>query len=212
MDVWSIKESNLDRFYERYGSPIGEGWTIIDIGAGLGDFTIFAAHGHPTNQVFGFEPFNESFELLKQNLRHNRIDNVQVFQMAVAGQSGQMALDLTGGEPLQIQSSGAATTIQAEGNRLLVESVSLDDLFARHKLERCDLLKLDCEGSEYQILFNASKAALRRIQRIIMEYHDDVVGYDHRQMRSFLESKGFAVKVYDNFVHKNLGYLYGQRA
>ena len=208
MDVWSIKETFLDRFYERYGGKIGEVWTIIDIGAGLGDFTVFAAHGHPTSQVFAFEPFQESFDLLKQNLRLNRVENVQAFQTAVAGQTGQMVLDLTSGEPLQIQSSGAHASQQPAGNKCLVESVSLAEVLESHGLKQCDLLKLDCEGAEYEILFNASEAALRRIQRIIMEYHDGVTEYDHRQMQSFLESKGFEVKVYTNFVHHDLGYLY----
>ena len=37
MDVWVIKETCLDRDYE-YGMVLQDNWTIIDIGAGLGDF------------------------------------------------------------------------------------------------------------------------------------------------------------------------------
>jgi len=33
MDIWIAKETYLDRFYERYGTPIGDGWAIIDVGA-----------------------------------------------------------------------------------------------------------------------------------------------------------------------------------
>jgi hypothetical protein len=36
MDVWSIKETFLDRFYEKYGFTIQPNWKIIDIGAGIG--------------------------------------------------------------------------------------------------------------------------------------------------------------------------------
>ncbi len=57
MDVWSVKETFIDRFYEKYGTAVGDSWTVIDIGGGLGEFTLFAAVGHPQNRVLAFEPF-----------------------------------------------------------------------------------------------------------------------------------------------------------
>ena len=47
MDVWSIKETFLDAFYTRYGVPIEDGWRVIDIGAGIGDFSVYAAYQKP---------------------------------------------------------------------------------------------------------------------------------------------------------------------
>src|SRR6188474_167601 len=41
MDVWSIKETFLDRFYEKYGFTIQPYWKIIDIGAGIGDYALY---------------------------------------------------------------------------------------------------------------------------------------------------------------------------
>src|SRR5512133_3299511 len=61
MDIWSVKEAFIDRFYEKYGCAVGEGWTVVDIGAGIGEFTLFAAAAHPGNRVLAFEPFAESF-------------------------------------------------------------------------------------------------------------------------------------------------------
>ena len=43
MDIWSVKETYLDRFYEKFGAKIQPGWTVVDIGGGIGDFSIFAA-------------------------------------------------------------------------------------------------------------------------------------------------------------------------
>ena len=48
-----------------------DGWTIIDIGAGLGDFTAYAAQRSPRGRVLAYEPFPESFALLQQNLKLN---------------------------------------------------------------------------------------------------------------------------------------------
>ena len=104
MDVWSIKETFLDRFYERYGFTIQPDWKIIDIGAGIGDYTLYAAMAQPNSKVFSFEPYPESFGLMQENVRLNGLTNVQVFDQAIGAISGQLILDLTSGEPLQFQS------------------------------------------------------------------------------------------------------------
>ncbi|NJN44129.1 MAG: FkbM family methyltransferase, partial [Anaerolineae bacterium] len=50
MDVWIIKETCLDQDYEKHGTAIDEGWTVIDVGAAAGDFAILTAHEHPTSR------------------------------------------------------------------------------------------------------------------------------------------------------------------
>jgi len=77
-------------------------------------------------------------------------------------------------------------------------------------LEYCDLLKLDCEGAEYPILMNAPQTVLRRIHRIIMEYHDRAGCYTHTDLETFLIANGFRVCTHPNFVHADLGYLYAE--
>jgi FkbM family methyltransferase len=209
MDIWSVKETFLDRFYEIYGSRVGDGWKIIDIGAGIGEFTVFAALGHPRNHIFAFEPFPESYNLLQENLRLNGAGNAQVFPEAIGSETGSLALDLSGGEPLQLQSH----QLEAQHiikNTLVVPCLSLADAFDRLKLEYCDLLKLDCEGAEYQILMEAPQTVLRRIHRIIMEYHDLEDGHTHTDLQAFLISQGFRVSTHPNFVHADLGYLYAE--
>jgi hypothetical protein len=65
MDVWIIKETCLDRDYERVGTDLQDGWNVVDIGAGLGDFTVYAARRCPHGTVYAYEPFPESFALLQ---------------------------------------------------------------------------------------------------------------------------------------------------
>lgn len=52
-----------------------------------------------------------------------------------------------------------------------VESVTLASLLEREQLDRVDLLKLDIEGSEYEILESVPVAVLRRVRAVVMEYH-----------------------------------------
>ena len=205
MDVWSIKETFLDRFYEKYGFTIQPHWKIIDIGAGLGDYTLYAAVTQLTSQVFSFEPYPESFGLMQENLRLNAITNVQAFDQAIGAASGELILDLSSGEPLQFQSQ----LMQAAHveKSLSVSSLSLVDALAKLGLGSCDLLKLDCEGAEYAILFGAPQPVLEHIQRIVMEYHDDLNQYNHADLTRFLKECGFEFETFANPVHADLGYL-----
>ena len=209
MDVWSIKETFLDRFYEKYGFVMEPGWNVIDIGAGIGDYTLHTATAQPDGKVFAFEPYPESFTLMKENLRRNGVSNVQAFDQAIGADTGDLILDLTSGEPLHFQSQvEQAANIK---NSLSVKSLSLIDALAKLDLDTCDLLKLDCEGAEYSILFNSSPPALERIQRIVMEYHDNLVPHHHGELVRFLQERGFQVETFPNPVHSNLGYLRARR-
>ena len=208
MDVWIVKETFLDRFYERFGTKIGDGWTVLDIGAGIGDFSLYAALGHPTNKVYAFEPFPESFGLLERNLELNNAKNVRALPEAIGGQTGRLALDLSSGEPLQYSTEGTATA----ADRLMVPCLSLEDAFERLSLVHCNLLKMDCEGAEYDILFNAPPAILDRIDHIVMEYHDGVTPHNHQDLVEFLTAHGFRVRTEPNPVHGHLGFLHGVSA
>lgn len=205
MDVWSIKETFLDGFYEKYGFTIQPNWKIIDIGAGIGEYTLYAAIAQPGSRVFSFEPYPESFALMQENLRLNGIANVKFYNEAIDAETGELILDLTGEEPLQFQSHlKKDVNIQKS---LLVKSLSLVDALARSELDSCDLLKLDCEGAEYSILFSAPQSVLERIQRIVMEYHDHLIQHNHRELITFLSERGFQVETFPNPVHAHLGYL-----
>lgn len=210
MDVWSVKETFLDQFYTRYGLPVQDGWTVVDIGAGIGDYCLYAAHWNPTVTVFAFEPYPDSFDLLKRNLALKGIENVRAFQTAIWSKAGNLHLDLSTGEPLQI-SSQAQVDENWRGEELLVDATTLHDLFYAEKLEHVDLLKMDCEGAEYEILFNMPIEVLHRVERIIMEYHDVDEMRSHTALMRFLQNRGYEVKCYSNFVHDAIGYLFAVR-
>ena len=207
MDVWSIKETFLDQFYKKFGTPIEDGWTIVDIGAGIGEFTLYAAQGHPNNVIYAFEPFDESFALLQTNLNLNHATGIQAFNEAIGSESGVFNLSTSVGEPLQFSTVKPSSSNQA----ITVPGVSLKEAFNRLQLQHCNLLKLDCEGAEYEILFNAPDSVLNCIDQIVMEYHDDITGYNHLQLAEFLTTKGYQVKIQNNYVHANLGYLHAYR-
>lgn len=211
MDVWSLKETILDDYYERYGFKVGDGWTVIDIGGGIGDFTIQAAYHHPQNQVFAFEPTPSSFSLLEENLRLNRVSNARIFPMAVWSSNSDIVIDTGVGEPVQFTSEELRRDSGPLPGKVVVPGLSLASVFEKTGVQVCNLMKLDCEGAEYEILFNAPDDILKRIERIVMEYHDNAVEYTHEDMGRFLTEKGYKVDVFPNVVHPFLGYLRASR-
>lgn len=210
MDIWSVKETFIDQFYTRFGVPVEDGWTVMDIGAGIGDYSIHAAYGKPNVKVHAFEPYPGSFALMRENFSLNKTDNVQAYQQAVWSKTGQLYLDLDTGEPLQISSHNLNTSVE-ENQGLSVDAVSLENVLSKMSITRLDLLKMDCEGAEYEILLNTPHEILRMVERIIMEYHDLDAQRAHPVLVDFLEQQGYLVTCRENIVHGDIGYLYAER-
>jgi len=213
MDVWSVKETFIDQFYTRYSLPVQDGWTVVDIGAGIGDYCIYATHWNPGVRVYAFEPFTESFALMQRNLALNGIENVQAFQKALWSREGQLALDIKNKEPLQIRSQEYPVEHKypighQDAEPIVVEALTLQTLFDDQNLTNIDLLKMDCEGAEYEILLHTSQAVFDKINRIIMEVHDLDEIRIHIVLASFLEARGYRVKYHPNYVHRQIGYLF----
>jgi len=210
MDTWCVKEALLDRLYERFGFTIEPRWTVMDIGAGIGEFAIAAAGSATQGRVLAFEPFAPSFRLLERNVVLNRIVNIEVFNEAVTGQTRSLGLDVSSGEPAMFES---VDLITGEGNdRVPIVSAALGDIVRRLGIDRLDLLKLDCEGAEYDILLNSPPDVIEQVQRIVMEYHDQTTDHTHVDLEQFLVGAGFEVEAFPNPVHPDqIGYLRASR-
>jgi FkbM family methyltransferase len=204
MDAWVIKETCLDRDYEREGFAIRDGWTVVDIGAGLGDFTISVARRFPRGRVLAFEPFGESFALLERNIALNGVTNVVARRLAIGGVAGVTRLSLGTGVAVQHSTARAGDAGVGEA----VDEIPLGAALDAAGAPRCDFLKLDCEGAEYAILRQAAAdGTLARIRRISMEYHDGVTDGSGAWLADFLRAQGFKVSLEANAAHGNIGFL-----
>jgi FkbM family methyltransferase len=207
MDIWIIKEVCLDRQYEQASVEIQDGWTVLDIGAGLGDFAVQVAKSRPHSTTYAYEPFPQSFALLQENLRLNGIQNVQAFPLAISAQSGPACFHVTA-------EAVAHTTVGREDSAehtIQVPAITLDEAFAELHLSQCDYLKMDCEGAEYGIFFHTSSQTLQRIQHLCLEYHDNIPNVSHNDLVRFFMERGFQVRVTPCPAWRHLGLLYAQR-
>jgi len=204
LDLWVVKETVLDRQYEAASLALQPDWVVVDVGAAMGDYTVWAARQVPQGRVVALEPFPESVRLLERNLLENQITNVIVLPAAVTGKSGAAGLTLVGTSLVQHSTA-------LEGGNTTVASLSLADLFEAAGITRCDYLKMDCEGAEYDILFSASLETLRRFPRICLEVHDGITQYSHKDLADFLRGRGFHTRLTPNPVHADLALLYAWR-
>jgi hypothetical protein len=101
------------------------------------------------------------------------------------------------------------------GEKVEISCISLKEVFAGNKIDKCDLMKMDCEGAEYEILYNAPKNILQKIKKISMEFHniDDLKNND-KELISFLRKSGFKVKLLykrKDDLFKEVGIIYAKR-
>jgi FkbM family methyltransferase len=164
------------------------GDVIIDIGAHIGFFAIYTALRFPHVKIHSFEPFPENYELLQQNLERNGITNVRTYPLGVSGS----------GRPLEMvtnpQNSGHSTCYSRtlEYDRTTgIPSTTLDHIFDSLGVDKCKLLKIDCEGSEYEILFSAR--SLAKIEYLSGEFHQNAwlrsLGYTCEGLLKYCEDQ-----------------------
>lgn len=185
--------------------------TILDLGGNVG---LFSARVAPdVARVVVYEPMPENFAQLTENTRN--LANVTAVQSAVGGEAGDLELFM----PANEKTSGVFSA-HPTGNELLTERsvtvpcVTLDDVFREHHIDRCDLLKIDVEGAEYDIFEAASDETWNKIQRIHGEYHDVVPHTERNRIEGFeawLNERGFTVDVLRHRRKPNHGMFFATR-
>ncbi len=127
----------------------------------------YLAKRFPGVRIYSYEPHPSNQELFRSNVvRWNGVTGIELCPEAVTGCGG--AVELTG-NPLNSGGYTAHSTTQQHCRASGIASLTLDQIFERHGIERCVLLKIDCEGAEYDIL--GKTTAWQRIDHLRGEFH-----------------------------------------
>jgi len=181
--------------YTKY-CAIPAGSLVVDVGANVGVFSLFAAR--KARMVYSLEPASSNFARLVANT--SRAQNIVPLNMACGGENGSASLDLSS-DPVSF-----SLLTHSEKESETVEVVTLETLFDRLKITRCDFLKLDCEGAEFEIILDSEPSVMNRIRRIAMEYHDHLSErFSYRDLLKKLESIGFRARAYNQ--HETYGII-----
>jgi FkbM family methyltransferase len=164
-------------------------WTVIDVGAHIGLFSLFVSRLCDKGKVYCFEPDEENYKLLLENINNNR-KNILAENSIISSKSGFKQFYVS-------DSDFAAGSIHKKSNQsALVKSNTISDVLVKNKIQNCNLLKLDCEGAEYDIIMSLSFEDLNKIDNICMEYEKiDSQEYTIQDIISKLKSNNFSVEI-----------------
>lgn len=187
-DLMALSNVWLNEEYKKEDFEIKDNDVIIDIGGHIGLFNIYASQFCKTGKIFSYEPIKENFNLLKENLKINGLDDKLVFNYAVSSINEKIKIFLS--------TDFAAHSMHIDtGKNIFVQSTTLEKIFEDNQIDKCNLLKLDCEGSEFEILKKLKEYYFKKIEKIILEYHIYNNNMDIDEIKLMLENYGFFVEV-----------------
>ena len=188
--VYEIFAEDCYRFEWFLGPLLRRPIRVLDIGGHVGTFSCRLTQLHPRAQVEAFEPSPTTARFLRRNVEQNGVaDRVRVHQKALAAADGVAIFDDNGaGSGLNgLQALGHSAGVSTE-----VETVAFDSLVTAGSVP-VDVVKIDCEGGEYDLVVGSSPSSWAAVQRVVIEYHP-VAGRSWAQIRDFLGACGLSVQ------------------
>jgi FkbM family methyltransferase len=120
---------------------------------------------------------------LQKNIEANKLDaKIVAHHFAVTSQGGE-----TVKFPTRATMYNAILADDTDVAYELVQTIGMPAVM--ENIQHADLVKMDCEGAEYDLLFNAGDGIFTRMDRIEMEYHDRRV----EDITQRMHAQGFAL-------------------
>ena len=172
---------------------------ILDIGANIRDSSIyFALKG--AKKIFAIEPFPANYDLAKKNIELNNLQKIIDIDLAgCSNKSGFLTVDN--------KKSGGGASLTSAKTGTKIPLFSLKNILEQNNLDSA-ILKMDCEGCEYDSILNTDDEILKKFSTIIIEYH-----YGYQNLIEKLENCGFHVKktppMY--YSHYYIGYIFATK-
>ena len=171
---------------------------VLDVGAHVGAFATNIASAGPDVHVECYEPSPSSAAYLRRNVAANGLTGrIRVHEAALAGCAGTARLDdNTSGSVHNglVRDDGRLVAgDDSPGTRRVIDvrTVGFADAVAAARAP-FDVVKLDCEGGEYDLVYASEPRDWASVRRIVMEYHP-VRGESWDELRGWFLGLGFRV-------------------
>jgi len=193
-DISILREVLIDETYKAIlpllpSTPL----RVVDIGANIGTFTVWLHGERSIREGFCFEPDPDSYNLCRFNIERWECGDVSVYPLGVGETTRDAEIWSVPNRPAQVS---IYRRENSDRNTQKIQIVGFNDWLDRH-VGDFDLLKSDCEGSEWEIIESA-EGALRRFHIIVAEVHSDPTG--RHQVGDFpqmLSRQGFTTVRWD---------------
>ena len=174
---------------------------VIDIGANIADSSIyFGMIG--AKKVIALEPFPKNFEVAQKNITLNGFtDKIELLNAGCCGgQSKDMVLDAS--------ANGVCCQSMQSSLGSKIHFYTLQELINKYNIDSPAVLKIDCEGCEYDIILSNDRTMLDKFSHIQVEYH-----YGFRDLKKHLVDANFSVS-HTNPKYENgmeIGWIYATK-
>lgn len=184
-DMYKYKQNMLNDFYhpvfvnyreffqwDRYSCFDLSGCKkVIDAGASIGLFTKYMLN-KGAKEVYAVECDDRSVKALESNFSY--YDNVKIIPKALYSSEGELPLFFKEDNPLvnslEFYDSEFAGHTTPPSSKL-VPTITLEKLFEETGWDEIDLLKIDIEGSEWEVLNSTSNHIFEITNKFLLEYH-----------------------------------------
>ena len=191
--IYEIFAEDCYRFEWFLGGLSGRPIQVMDIGGHIGTFACRLAQLHPSARIDSYEPSPTTAAFLRRNVEQNGFANrITVTEAAIASSTGFAELDDNGaGSGLNgLVSAGHGSTATSTK----VHTIAFDEALATIG-RTVDVVKMDCEGGEYDLVYGSSPAGWDSVQRVVLEYHR-VPGQSWEQLRDWFAQRGLTVQAH----------------
>jgi FkbM family methyltransferase len=161
---------------------------IIDIGANVGYAALYFFRTFPEATIHSFEPMPFLQSVLHQNQHVHKNYNWKIHPYGLWKESGTLELFTTSTDDFTAI-SGVIKLPDAD-KKIKIQVSTLGHFIKDNDIKMIDLLKLDCEGAEYEILFSLSDADYNKVNKIAMETHA-TAHHKTEDLVELLKTKGF---------------------
>jgi FkbM family methyltransferase len=189
---WEIFLFNTYDLHERSDEAV----SIADVGANIGLATLLFKQLYPNAEMHCFEPAPHNFALLEKNISLSGLANIHLYNKGVDSTAHKATLYFhktnPGGHSIyQVDHPSGSTEI---------DLISLRDLLAKTSANRCNILKMDCEGAEYEIIKAITSDLAPSFPVLVYEASPDK--YDPEVLTHHLESLGYRVDDLGGWVYR----------
>ena len=180
--------------------------TVFDVGAHLGQTTLYFRKVFPHSQVHSFEPIPQNFTELQRNVAGK--DRIKVNQKALGSSPGSAFMEIGDSDQTHSICSHSENEPTEATQRTKVELGTIDTYLAKKGIVSIDLLKIDVEGYELEVLKGAQNALQSgSIQSILAECDFDPDDNQHtyfNDLWDFLRKENYAfIGLYDVIHYTN---------
>ena len=147
-EIYKFDWSETGCIYEMSGCKVHDGDIVVDLGANIGLFTQYAAD--KASKVIAVEGSPQEFACLVRNTIED-YSNIEYINANIVARNSDKH--------------------NSYGNNPSKLTITLYDIFEKYNIDRINFLKIDIEGTEYEIINDLDDDILSKIDMIAIECH-----------------------------------------